>query len=73
MLFSLRYGRRAVIFALWGCAALLSQNSFAQRPPEQPDASRILHSMEKLPVVGSVLYVAAHPDDENTKLIAWLS
>ncbi len=29
--------------------------------------------MEKLPVVGTVLYIAAHPDDENTKLIAWLS
>lgn len=29
--------------------------------------------MEKLPVVGTVLYVAAHPDDENTKLIAWLA
>lgn len=38
-----------------------------------PDAARILHDMEKLPVVGSVLYIAAHPDDENTKLIAWLS
>jgi len=38
-----------------------------------PDAAHILHDMEKLSVVGSVLYIAAHPDDENTKLIAWLS
>lgn len=29
--------------------------------------------MQKLPVVGTVLYVAAHPDDENTRLISWLS
>ncbi len=32
-----------------------------------------MHRMEQLPVVGSVLYVAAHPDDENTRLIAWLA
>ncbi len=29
--------------------------------------------MQKLNVLGSVLYIAAHPDDENTRLIAWLS
>ncbi len=69
----LRHLKRAVILAMWGSTALAPKKSFAQRPPEQPEASRILHSMEKLPVVGSVLYVAAHPDDENTKLIAWLS
>jgi hypothetical protein len=28
--------------------------------------------MEKLTVVGSVLYVAAHPDDENTAVLTWL-
>lgn len=45
----------------------------AQRPPEQLDGAAILHRMQKLEVVGSVLYVAAHPDDENTRLISWLS
>ncbi len=29
--------------------------------------------LEKLDVLGSVLYFAAHPDDENTRLIAWLA
>ncbi len=29
--------------------------------------------LEKLAVLGSALYVAAHPDDENTKLIAYLA
>jgi LmbE family N-acetylglucosaminyl deacetylase len=29
--------------------------------------------MQKLNVLGSVLYIAAHPDDENTRLIAWLA
>jgi len=30
-------------------------------------------AMRKLNVLGSVLYIAAHPDDENTRLISWLS
>src|SRR4249920_1853694 len=41
--------------------------------PETPNASEILLQMKKLNVVGSVLYIAAHPDDENTRLLAWLS
>ncbi|HRH68765.1 MAG TPA: PIG-L family deacetylase [Flavobacteriales bacterium] len=45
----------------------------AQRPPAQPDAAEILHRMQKLNVLGSVLYIVAHPDDENTRLIAWLA
>ncbi|HVY76364.1 MAG TPA: PIG-L family deacetylase [Puia sp.] len=49
-----------------------AQLSCAQRP-ESPDASDILVRMKKLRVLGSVLYIAAHPDDENTRLLAWLS
>ena len=45
----------------------------AQRPPAQLDASEILHRMQKLGVCGSVLYLAAHPDDENTRLISYFS
>jgi LmbE family N-acetylglucosaminyl deacetylase len=41
--------------------------------PETPNASEILLQMKKLNVLGSVLYIAAHPDDENTRLLAWLS
>ncbi len=36
-------------------------------------SSNILSMLEKLDVFGKVLYVAAHPDDENTRLIAYLS
>jgi LmbE family N-acetylglucosaminyl deacetylase len=39
----------------------------------QMDAGEILHKIEKLKVVGSALYIAAHPDDENTRLISYLS
>ncbi len=45
---------------------------FAQRP-ERLNSSEIYQAIEKLNVLGSALYVAAHPDDENTRLIAWLS
>ncbi|HMR84056.1 MAG TPA: PIG-L family deacetylase, partial [Niabella sp.] len=36
-------------------------------------ASQILQDIKKLKVLGSVLYVAAHPDDENTRLITYLA
>ncbi|HVD97332.1 MAG TPA: PIG-L family deacetylase [Cytophagaceae bacterium] len=35
--------------------------------------SEILLSLKKLNTTGSVLYVAAHPDDENTRLLAYLA
>src|SRR5213078_4757792 len=31
------------------------------------------HALHRLQSVGSALYVAAHPDDENTALLAWLT
>lgn len=45
---------------------------FAQRP-ERLNSAEIYQALEKLNVLGSALYVAAHPDDENTRLITWLS
>ena len=33
----------------------------------------IEQNLKKLDVLGSVLYVAAHPDDENTRLLAYLA
>ena len=32
-----------------------------------------LQKLEKLKTVGAVLYIAAHPDDENTRLLAYLA
>jgi LmbE family N-acetylglucosaminyl deacetylase len=37
------------------------------------NSSEILQAMHKLNTLGSVLYVAAHPDDENTRLLAYLA
>src|SRR5262245_40322385 len=41
--------------------------------PEQMHASEIQLALEKLNVLGRVLYIAAHPDDENTNLMAFWS
>ena len=41
--------------------------------PAQPDAAHLQRFLERLAPGASVLYVAAHPDDENTRLIAWLT
>ena len=50
----------------------VSQSAIAQAPPTLSSAD-ILLGIKKLNVLGSVLYVGAHPDDENTRLLAWLS
>ena len=39
--------------------------------PEQMNASEIQLALQKLNVLGRVLYIAAHPDDENTNLMAF--
>lgn len=44
--------------------------TIAQRKLES--SADILHEIKKLNVLGKALYIAAHPDDENTRLIAWL-
>src|ERR1700759_81720 len=45
---------------------------FAQSAPPA-DIGTIEQNFKKLNVLGSVLYVAAHPDDENTRLLAYLA
>ena len=49
-----------------------SQIVFCQSPKSY-SSSQIFQQIKKLDVLGSVLYVAAHPDDENTRLLAFLS
>lgn len=48
-------------------------NTLYAQQPEKPNASEIHESIKKLNFLGSVLYVAAHPDDENTRLISYMS
>ncbi|MFI1770537.1 PIG-L family deacetylase [Thalassobellus citreus] len=41
--------------------------------PKTPASSQIYESIQKLNFLGTVLYIAAHPDDENTRLISYMS
>lgn len=52
-----------------GCFPMLS---YAQAQPAQPHGGALELAINRLSTVGSVLYVAAHPDDENTRLLAYL-
>ncbi|MFV0541773.1 MAG: PIG-L family deacetylase [Aestuariibaculum sp.] len=53
---------------------LLFAHAFLQaQKPQTPSSSKIYESIQKLNFLGSVLYVAAHPDDENTRLISYFS
>jgi LmbE family N-acetylglucosaminyl deacetylase len=62
-------GLRTLVFVLGATAAV----SLHGQTPPLPDAAERRIELEKLTVVGSALYVAAHPDDENTALLAWLA
>lgn len=51
---------------------LVFSAAYAQTNPPA-DVATIEQNLKKLDVLGSVLYVAAHPDDENTRLLAYLA
>lgn len=56
-----RIRRAFVLLALFAAAA------------HAEDAAQLRQKLRKLTVLGSALYVAAHPDDENTAFISWSS
>ncbi len=63
--------RRIVLALILGTGFLATAS--AQHAAAQLDSGQILQRIQKLEVLGSVLYIAAHPDDENTRLISYLS
>ena len=50
---------------------VISLPSFAQW--QNDPSGKILQKIKNLEVFGSVLYVAAHPDDENTRLLSYFA
>jgi LmbE family N-acetylglucosaminyl deacetylase len=56
-----------LLFALFSISLITAQQ------PKKPTSSEIHESIKKLNFLGSVLYIAAHPDDENTRLISYMS
>src|SRR5690606_25541724 len=61
--------------SIWVLATFLFclPNGVISQTPQKKSSSAIYHSLQKLNFLGSALYIAAHPDDENTKLISYLS
>jgi len=58
--------KNIVAFLLFCCTVSIAQ-------PKKPSAAEIYNQIEKLNFLGSALYIAAHPDDENTRLISFLA
>src|SRR5688572_30583029 len=52
---------------------LIALIPFVSGAQHQKNAAEIKLGLRKLNFLGSVLYVAAHPDDENTRVIAYLA
>ncbi|WP_080057401.1 PIG-L family deacetylase [Spirosoma aerolatum] len=53
------------------CLSLSAQVPYG--PIKPAPAGEILSNLNKLNVLGTVLYVAAHPDDENTLFLAYMA
>lgn len=52
---------------------LLISTSFIAQKPQKLSSNQIYEKLQKLNFLGTALYIAAHPDDENTRLIAYLA
>ncbi|TRX21692.1 PIG-L family deacetylase [Flavobacterium franklandianum] len=52
---------------------LLFSSIINAQQPHKPNSVAIYNQIQKLSFLGSVLYIAAHPDDENTRLISYFS
>lgn len=63
---------KKIAFRILFLFLFLFQTSFGQQP-QKLSSGEIYEQLQKLNFLGSVLYVAAHPDDENTKLISYFS
>jgi LmbE family N-acetylglucosaminyl deacetylase len=61
---------RSILFIL--IAVFSFPKAFAQKP-QPPDAYQIKQGLRSLNFLGKVMYVAAHPDDENTGMIAYFA
>jgi LmbE family N-acetylglucosaminyl deacetylase len=60
-------------FALALIAPGPASSAGPSRPPVDRSAADVQLALERLGTLGSVLHIAAHPDDENTAMLAYLS
>lgn len=74
------WGKHTLVKTRFGASLLFILLAFGQSqaqpgygPPAAQPVGELYEQLGKLQVLGRVLYVAAHPDDENTRLLAWLA
>ncbi|TXD46435.1 PIG-L family deacetylase [Polaribacter sp. IC073] len=60
-------------FSLFIVAFLLISISVFAQKPQKLTSNQIYEKIQKLNFLGTALYIAAHPDDENTRLISYLA
>lgn len=58
---------QTLLFIFFSFQAIVAQE------PHKPNSAAIYNQIQKLNFLGSVLYIAAHPDDENTRMISYFS
>ncbi len=58
-------------FLVLSIIIFLANLSISAQPEKTLDAAQLELAIKKLNVLGSVLYIAAHPDDENTAALAY--
>src|SRR5499426_4599135 len=61
------------IVGVTASAVLLAGAPHVARAAEPPSGAAIRQELREFATMGSVLYVAAHPDDENTQVITYLA
>ncbi|MFY0652627.1 MAG: PIG-L family deacetylase [Cyclobacteriaceae bacterium] len=64
---------RPLLTGIYLTIFLFAQLAAFAQAPKKHNAAEIQQMLQKLNVLGSALYVAAHPDDENTRFIAYLA
>ncbi|UCH65751.1 MAG: PIG-L family deacetylase, partial [Ignavibacterium sp.] len=69
-MFNIKYFRLILLLTF---IALFSPIAVISQPQKTYSASEIKLALKKLNVLGSVLYIAAHPDDENTQFLTFCS
>src|SRR2546421_9091177 len=67
------FSARATTIILPLLFLLITSHALRAQQPAPMDAAETELALRRMGVVGSVLYVAAHPDDENTALLAYLA
>lgn len=67
----INYRRGVVACLLWAC--LSGGMGVSAQAPATITSADIYLRLKKLNVLGTVLYVAAHPDDENSRLIPYMA